>query len=247
METKTIVQEVKDLAKEFYTFIYNELVLLGKQSGIGPDQEVPYRTGEIKWYLEDNGYPLLDDDLANKIQAYMKDVCGKEINVEELKEKWIKDTKGIETLIALRSVLPEWWRYISEEENGCQIWLVESYVNKNRFGGVFVFYNQQKKNYIVFQGIAKYIIPTIAHALYPDCQVNKLNSLLDEGIQSIARLKNCKRIYVKPLDKQMDILEKYYGYKYFNKNDMFTQFYNCKLIYQAQGYWMYKDVSPIDN
>lgn len=239
MEIKTTIKEISDLSQDFHSFIYDELILLGKQTGIGKDATVPYSDDEINWFLEDNGYPDLDDDLIRKIIKYMKDVCGTEITVEDLKYKWRNNLNGIKNLISVRSILPEWWRYLYDASD-CSIWLIESSINEHRLGGVFVFYNNKKGDYFVFQAITKYIVPTIASNLYPKCQVQKLNTLLDTAIYSLAKLKKVKRIYVKPLDKQMNMLEKYYGYKFFP--DRWKEFYNCNLIYQAYGYWMYKDV-----
>ena len=105
--------------------------------------------------------------------------------------------------------------------------------------GVFVFANPLKYDYIVFQGISKYIIPALAYALYPNCQVHKLNSLLQNSIDVLASINKANRIYVKPLPPQDNLLKKYYGFEFIFDN---REYYTCESIHKAIGTWMYKNV-----
>ena len=238
METKNTIFELSEISEEFKKFYYLELVNLGKQTGIGNNQYVPFEYDDVLDYIENNGYPELDNSIAENLKSYMKNVCGINVETDDIKNKWLRDTRGIIELIGVRAILPEWWNYIYSNEKKCKIYYIESRINEQRLGGLFVFTNPNYK-YIVFQGITKFIIPTLAHALYPNCQVNKLNSLVQNSIEALAQANNATRIYVKPLP-QDEILRKYYGFKYVDYRDK-SEYYICDCIHKSNPSWMYKN------
>lgn len=78
------------------------------------------------------------------------------------------------------------------------------------YGGIFIFYNENTPESIVIQAITKYSISTVT-SVYLDIP-SKLNTILDPIINDIGKQLNAKYIYVNPIGKQGQILERYYGY-----------------------------------
>ena len=95
-------------------------------------------------------------------------------------------------------------------------------------GGVVIFYNSDYsvlfdktrpdsngKHYIYIQGITKYPIIYLIDTLYPEytSHLPKLNTILDPIIQQIGRELGASYIYVNPVGRQGEFLEKYYNYR----------------------------------
>lgn len=116
---------------------------------------------------------------------------------------------------------------------GCKWWYIKGELNNYNYGGIFLFWNENNPNHVLIQGIAKSLVPTIASIFYPiyNKYLPKLNSILELGIESLSRRLNAKDIYVIPIGKQGDILEKHYGYEkvnMYNINwDEFNMRYPC--------------------
>jgi hypothetical protein len=87
-------------------------------------------------------------------------------------------------------------------------------VNNNIYGGIFGFYNNTYPEVLFIQGITKYLIPTLISIFLPeyDKLLPRLNNILNEPIETLARNLGVKRILVAPIGTQGNILEKYFGY-----------------------------------
>lgn len=113
---------------------------------------------------------------------------------------------------------------LDKQYDDCQNIFVLVYYKNLPIGGIVIFYNMDYRDdnevpYIYIQEITKYPVIYIMDILYPEytSHIPKLNSVLDPIIEDIGRELQAEYIYVNPIGKQGDILEKYYGYKINNK------------------------------
>jgi hypothetical protein len=105
--------------------------------------------------------------------------------------------------------------YYVEHEAPCQKIFIMVFWRDMPIGGVVVFYNSDHPHYIYIQGITKYPIIYLIDTFYPQytSHLPKLNTILDPIIQQIARELGVSYIYVNPVGRQGEFLEKYYGYQ----------------------------------
>ncbi len=104
--------------------------------------------------------------------------------------------------------------YKEEMDLDCQVWFLEARINNIPYGGIYAFYQSKYPEYLFIQGISKFAIPYLSDILFPEntAILPKLNSILQVSIESLAKKLNVKKIYVKPVGKQGNILNKHYGY-----------------------------------
>lgn len=98
----------------------------------------------------------------------------------------------------------------------CQKIFIMVYWRNMPIGGVVIFYNPNYQDkYIYIQGITKYPIIFLIDTLYPEesKHIPKLNTILDPIIQLIGKELGAKYIYVNPVGRQGEFLEKYYNYR----------------------------------
>jgi hypothetical protein len=128
-----------------------------------------------------------------------------------------------EGLYDIRAIINEQREYLKYETDCTKIFVVV-YLNKIPAGGVVIFYNpnyldDHGSRYIYIQGIAKYPVIYLIETLYPEYTKNipKLNTILDSIIKEIGINLGAEYVYVNPVGRQGEFLEKYYNYE-INKN-----------------------------
>ena len=121
----------------------------------------------------------------------------------------------VDSFISFR-LLEEQLFYIRNQSKDCDVYCISVWMNAYYFGGVFVFYNPKQPNFIIVQGILKSLTLLISEHVYPNviktANLRNLNSIVQPQIQNLALKLGVRYIYVSPINKQADILEKYYGY-----------------------------------
>ena len=129
------------------------------------------------------------------------------------------DNKIKSNLRDIESIINEQWSYLNYELDGMKIFIVV-YLNDMPLGGIVIFYNPNyldihESHYIYIQGITKYPVIYLIDTLYPEYtqDIPKLNSLLDPIIKQIGQELGVQYIYVNPVGRQGEFLEKYYNYK----------------------------------
>ena len=107
-----------------------------------------------------------------------------------------------------------------KEAQLCQKIFIMVFWHDMPIGGVVIFYNpnyadSNGDHYIYIQGITKYPVIYLIDTLYPEytSHLPKLNTILDPIIQHIGRELGVSYIYVNPVGRQGEFLEKYYGYQ----------------------------------
>ena len=120
-------------------------------------------------------------------------------------------------LFDIQNIIREQLYYVEHETVSCQKIFVMVSWRDMPIGGVVIFYNSDadKKHYIYIQGITKYPVIYLIDTLYPQytSHLPKLNTILDPIIQHIGRELGVSYIYVNPVGRQGEFLEKYYGYQ----------------------------------
>jgi hypothetical protein len=249
----TETYEIIDVPKDTLDFYDSELRELIQQTEMEIGNYVPQDSEETIDFLQERKIKPLIDPIAIKVSEYLKDVCGSNVDVDVIKQKYESSTNGISILIALRRILPEWQTYFNYRGK-CKVYFIESWINESRQGGIFLFGNA-KKNFVQIQAITKYIASALIGVLYPECNLHKLNDGLNSAIMTSTRAIGAKTIFVKPIENQGDILKEYYGYKMLINGHPTVQsenfpyypnyqnrFYVCDIIMRARGTWYYKKI-----
>lgn len=193
---------------------------------------------------KNNGY--LPEDIQDRIKLFLSEVLQispDDINNID-QERFKMDHDKIKSIINLTNLYFEQLAYMhggqetsksdlyyviddmDKERNkdlqyfkGCKWWYIEGNIDNNIYGGIFAFWNGSIPNNILIQGIAKRLIPALVSLLLPEYNkfIPKLNTVLESGIESLARRIGSTTIYVIPIGKQGKILENHYGYKKIKK------------------------------
>jgi len=122
--------------------------------------------------------------------------------------------------------------YAFGEEKDCEKFLITAEINRQLYGGVFVFWNHNYPNHVMIQGISKYLAPSLLTLFYPEQErrLPRLNSILASAIETVARSVGANQIYVAPIGNQGTILKTHYGY-----HEAYNIIYPCELIAGSNG------------
>lgn len=219
----------------------------------------------------------LHDVIIQNIYLFIRDVL--HIDIDKDKERFRLNDEIVESLIKLRNLYIEQLKYMHagiynetatnlydyedlyqkkmkdiNYNKDCKSWYIETTLENHIYGGIFAFWNVNTPKNIMIQGIAKRLIPMLISIFLPEYNklLPKLNTTLESGIESLANRLDATNIYVIPIGKQGDILEKYYGYikidpNIINQNDFDFRYpcihilghvYNINIIYE-QGQSIY--------
>lgn len=146
------------------------------------------------------------------------------------------DEKTVRIIKDVKEIVDEQLHYIDYEFN-CEKIFIVVYLNSMPMGGIVIFYNpdyidDHGSHYIYIQGITKYPVISLIDHLYPEYSIPKLNTILDPIINKIGIDLGAEYVYVKPIGKQGNILQKYYGYNlYLNPSPLKS----CKSIHDPWG------------
>jgi hypothetical protein len=142
-----------------------------------------------------------------------------DINLDLVQESYTRaisrrEEPVLKQLFMVRKLLGEQLRYFDMKfVQKIRVYFVHATIDRNYYGGMFAFWNSDRKETLFIQGITKSLIFTL-HSLFAPktTPFSNLNSLLQPSIEELARTLKSNRILVAPIGKQGDILTRYYGY-----------------------------------
>lgn len=219
MEVQTNIYQVNDIVpdlKDTINELSKDFTLLSDLLGV----EDYYESLDTENYILDlEDFPVsksLSKEILSKIDKFTTGIFDKHIKV-----KYSDQEDILLKLAKVHNLLSEQLQYSSNEhdgfttiENNCTVWLVVARINGFIYGATCVFYNPDLSPNILIQGISRSFIPSLLEILKPGIleTLPRLNSLLLPVVESIARSMKAPKIYVVPVGKQGDILEKHYGF-----------------------------------
>lgn len=149
------------------------------------------------------------DAIILEMYRYMNTIMP--IELDTVKARFQTTDRILTILKDVRMILDE--QLASFHEYGpCKMWYINSYHNETPYGSIIVYHN--KTNYVMIQNIVKYPIPILVQLLFPEYNkyMPRLNSVLMDSINTVARDVDADYIYVHPLEEQAEQLEKHYGF-----------------------------------
>ena len=167
---------------------------------------------------KNNGPNPLPKQVGDQLRQFSINTIGVDlIDLEDRYELILNQNVDIlSALIGTYRILKEQRKYCHPDNvNHCNIQFLYTRLNGYLYGGTFVFYHLEHPDYVVMQGISKFFIPTLFALLYPELEskLPRLNSILQGMVEELTIKISATKIYVAPIGKQGDILEKYYGYQ----------------------------------
>jgi hypothetical protein len=154
-----------------------------------------------------------EDMIILAMHEYMNTIMP--IDIDEIRNIFKITNKIRNILKDVKFILDE-QRSTLREYRPCRIWYIDSYHNGIPYGSIEVFYNKKEApHYVMIQNIVKYPIPILVQTLFPEYNkfMPRLNSVLMEPINTIARDLGADYIYVHPFEEQAAQLEKHYGFR----------------------------------
>jgi hypothetical protein len=240
MEITTHIYPVSDIPEEITTFLQNNYDDLADLLNIH-DYEIPNTYSFFEDLYENPIANNLPPKIIEDVRRFSSEILG--INLHDLETRYVPTEENLEYLLNIFRSLSKQTNYAFGEEKDCKIWFITAEINRQLYGGVFVFWNRNFPNHIVIQGITKFLAPSLLALFYPEqeSRLPRLNSILGLAVETVARSVGAKQIYVAPIGKQGRILEKHYGYRKTS-----SIIYPCELIIGSnQGTQIYvKDIFP---
>lgn len=213
MDLTTSIYDLASIPKSVYDQLNRDFKLINKFLRL--DAYMVSEPMSVEDYLADlDDYPLSSETLPSALITEVENFIRQVLEMEPSSTNYILNEKQIAYLVRVRNLLGEQDTYIEGLED-CSSWYLVSKTDDLVYGGLFAFWNENQPEDLLIQGIGKYLAPAVIAAFLPeyDQYLPRLNSLLQAGVESLARRLKVKRIYAAPIGKQGSILERHYGYR----------------------------------
>ena len=211
---------IKDIQEEYPNIrIYDYINIREKEEDIEkitklfPDKYLGSFLGINKSYknVYTNFASSLEDIKNNNIENF--NVEKKRDKLYNLVNKYDKNELLIRSLYHLHLEQKYYFENrILQETDTYNTWFITYYIKNNLYGGIFLFRNNNNPNLYKIQGITKYYGPVITKIFHKNIEIEKLNTLLIPVVEKFVANLGGIRIYVDPMEKQGELLEKYYGF-----------------------------------
>lgn len=231
MNLETNIYELADIPEHIVDFIQTDHSILSNILNLPSYID---EANNIESFHENfDQYPPLSqlpNDIIERTNAYTISISNETIDVDRLYNKAIidateiEDLKIIDKIFRVRPLLGEQIGYFEIDDPQCKIFYIMASINHQYYGGIFVFWNEQRPDIIFIQGITKFLVPSLVSILAPEYDkiLPRLNTVLSAAIETCAKMLGADKIMTVPIGRQGSILEKHYGYK---KTD--TVYYPC--------------------
>lgn len=157
------------------------------------------------------------EELKSEMKTYMDKIMP--ISPEEF-DRGFDVQKISKILRSVQSILDDQIGSLSDSSK-CDIWMIEAIHNGLHHGSIFAYFDKKlrghtrKSKFVMIQNIVKYPIPVMVQYMFPEYNkyMPRLNSMLMESINIVARDVGAKYIYVHPFKEQGSQLERFYGFR----------------------------------